>query len=978
MMRQLIYHARPVILMIVVTGLLITTGFLAISTTKPAMADPERLGSISGVVRDRAGTPVSDIQITIRGDSVRGSIRQEIVTDGMGRYSFGLLPAGRYFIQLDDDAERYPSPQFYQDAINLQDATPIVVAGEAITDFDLTIEPGGEFRGRITAPDGSAVANVVVNAYERYSTSTPAQQGVTDLDGRYVITGLAANFYYLEFIDPSQLYYPKFYGDSPTYYEATLVSVSASGQVEGLNTSLVRGSTISGQVTGSGGQPLADIFVQARQLGGSIRRTTTSDAEGNYRVGGLDAGRYALTFSDSTGRYASNSYSNVEFGNEVEIGELEDLTDVNIRLARLGMVQGTVTDESQRPLADVRVRAIPQDSFFATRIAHTDETGNYLLDGLSIDAYHIEFSKSESLYLREYYSNATTLAASTPVTVFLGNILTDVNTSLSVGGAITGVVTHVDGGNLRGLQIRAFPQSTPMTATHFVFTDVVGSHYTYTLGGLPAEPHSVAVQALGNLEYYDNTTVQKRATFVPVIAGQFTSNVNFVLGDDADAATLSGTVRSTLGEPLENVRVSLYCQEPCGSSPVAEEPAEIPVAAGTNPTWNFLRSSYTNDTGHYRFGGLQPRSYRLRFTPSLSDKENRYAFIYHENAIDLASATNIELQPFGVRNDLNATLDVGGAITGVVTVDGYPLRGEEVTFHFWDGYRWEEIANARTDSLTGAYVRPALQTGRYRVEVAGRLSGELYQYYYGNTDIFTDATDVNITAGLTTANINLNLSSDAFLNAAITGTVTANGQPLPNIRVELYRYYDDSPSLFAITDNTGRYRLPDLGDGRYSLAFVDPTATYAISYTRGMTTFEPTSGRLFSVAANRVVTDVNAELVRGGALQGQVIDAAGNGLGQIEIEIYTQVGERWRQALPPFYSDVDGSYQTPGLLTGQYRLYFRDPFYRYPSRYFPNSPSLALAADVMVVAGEMTAVFETVMSRNSPRTWRLYLPVVAR
>lgn len=968
---------RSLAFAILVTALCVAAGFCIIKSTSPVLADSEGLGSLRGVVRNQAGVPVNEILLTLTSNSVAGSIHQTIVTDGAGRYTFGTLPAGLYYIKLEDRADRYPSPQYYDNAIGTDGATPITVAGEDITNFDLTIYPGGELHGRVTDADGRPLANVQANAYQRDSSSSPIRQGVTDSAGRYVITGLAADIYVIEFIDLDQLHYAQFYSGASSFYNAELVGVSANGRVENLDARLQEGSTIRGQVTNSSGAPLAGILVQASR-GYYSERSVLSDENGNYTLGALEAGGYRVAFRDPAERYEAQSYFNAIFDDRIYIGEQEDVTGINVVLTRRGAVEGKVTDEAGNPLANARVRAISRLGNSATRTTNTDEQGEYHLDGLSLVEYGIEFSKPESFYLREYYNNVATLDASIPLTVAPGETLTNVNASLAIGGAITGVVTHVDQALLGFVRISAFPQSSPMTATHSAITTVLSSRYTYTLGGLPAEPYFVKVEARGQAEYHDNTTAQERATLVPVTTGQVTPNVNFVLGDRADAATLSGTVRSAAGNPLGNVNVALYCLAPCGSQESEPVIVELPFStAGTEPTWNYLRSTRTDANGTYQFSGVDPRRYRLRFMPSTSTGGN-HAFQYYDAAVDLMSATEIDLQPFMVRGDVNATLTAGGTLTGVVTIgDGYPVRETRLHLYFWDGYQWTYLTDRAAGYLTGAYAHSGLQTGRYRVAASGSIGGERYHYFYGNTTVLTAATDINVTAGLTVPNVNINLAADAFLNAAITGTVTADGQPLPNIRVELY---DTRSNLVRVTttDRAGRYVADQLATRSYIPVFVDPTATYAIGYVETITTFSTASIRQIYVNANQIITNVNTELVPGSAIQGRVTDIAGNGLKDVQIQISTFVSDSWKSATPIIRTDGEGFYRSPALRPGHYVLYFDDPFGRYRARYYGNSAIREQSPRIEVRVGESVTGVDVVMSKELPHSSYIYLPVVAR
>ncbi len=976
-------YRQPLYYTAFVTLILITGGLCALYAATAVAAEPEALGSISGVVRDRNGTPVGDIELTLSGQSTIGSVAQSVTTDSTGHYRFSLLPTGLYRLTISDEAERYPTPQYYEDAISLQDATAIAVNGDDRTGIDIVLQSGGEIRGRVMSEDGTALANVAVNVYSHTDSRPQSQQGLSTVDGRYVITGLASGFYFLKFTDGNQLHYSKFYADSSSRYGAVPIGVSAGGQVDEINIQLERGSTLQGQVIGSDGPPIANVLVEVRTRFGSIRASGTTGENGTYTVGGLDAGNYLLSFTDPSGRYRPSSYSNVENIDGLVIGEKENLTGLNITLALGGIVEGRVTDEEGNPLADAHVRATPRNSTARPRSAQTDAQGIYQLDGLSLDLHTLEFSNPGSLYISEYYSNVTTLAASTPITVFLGDVLTDVNASLSLGGAITGTIATVDDSPLGRVTVSAIPQNRPVTETLSLITTVVGSRLTYTLGGLPAEPYLVSVRGLGLIEYYNNVGAEERATAVQVTTGGWTRDINFVLGDGADAATMSGTVRTPDGDPRAGVNVSVYCEDPCGRlpavSPIEEVPAEPAQATGADPIWNYLRAITTDDAGHYQIAGLQPRRYRLRFTPRLYDTENRYTFHYYQNALDLASATDIELQPSMVRADLDATLITGGAITGVVMLgDDNPLHNGELTFYFWDGYHWVNIATAAINSLTGTYTRPALQSGRYRVEASVAFGRERYSYFYGNTTVLTAAQDVGVTAGLTTTDINITLPPDVFLNAAITGTVTAGDKPLPNVRVELFPYSGSNPIIYTTTDGDGRYALRNLGESIYFVAFTEPTGAYAIGYSHAITTFDRSIHDAIFLDANTIMTDVNGTLTAGGTIQGQVLDGLGHGVGQVEIDLYTLVGMRWMQATPTVQSDENGFYRTPGLLPGHYRLYFHDPLFRYSARYYGDSSIRELSPDIEVQIGEATKGINVVMTTSSPRTLRVYLPLITR
>ncbi|MEZ4677419.1 MAG: carboxypeptidase-like regulatory domain-containing protein [Caldilineaceae bacterium] len=129
---------------------------------------------------------------------------------------------------------------------------------------------------------------------------------------------------------------------------------------------------------------------------------------------------------------------------------------------------------------------------------------------------------------------------------------------------------------------------------------------------------------------------------------------------------------------------------------------------------------------------------------------------------------------------------------------------------------------------------------------------------------------------------------------------------------------------------------------------------------------------------NEVTTDINGELVPGGLIQGRVTDESGRGLDQITIDVYTRVGSRWRKATPPLQTDETGAYKTSSLYPGKYRIQFRDPFFRYISRYYGDSYSLDFSPDITVRAGATRWDVNVVMTTTSPQLQRFYLPLVTR
>src|SRR5688500_11959553 len=80
-------------------------------------------------------------------------------------------------------------------------------------------------------------------------------------------------------------------------YAAMTEAVSASAIDDALTLRMVRGATISGRLVDAAGAPVAEMQVAVRRseaATGELQHVTTTDDLGEYRLGGLQAGRYLL------------------------------------------------------------------------------------------------------------------------------------------------------------------------------------------------------------------------------------------------------------------------------------------------------------------------------------------------------------------------------------------------------------------------------------------------------------------------------------------------------------------------------------------------------------------------------------------------------------------------------------------------------------------------------------------------------------
>jgi carboxypeptidase family protein len=157
-------------------------------------------------------------------------------------------------------------------------------------------------------------------------------------------------------------------------------------------------ATIRGRVIGAdNGQPLRKA--QVRIVSPDVRenRLATTDADGQYEVKELPAGRYNVTASK--GSFVSLAFGQLrpfESGKPLDIRDGQTIEKVNFALPRGSVITGHVLDDYGDPASDVMVqvtryqyiqgqrRLVP-----AGRGAVTDDIGGFRLFGLSPGQYYL-------------------------------------------------------------------------------------------------------------------------------------------------------------------------------------------------------------------------------------------------------------------------------------------------------------------------------------------------------------------------------------------------------------------------------------------------------------------------------------------------------------------------------------------------------------------------------------------------------------
>lgn len=266
--------------------------------------------------------------------------------------------------------------------------------------------------------------------------------------------------------------------------------IAAQGQVAPAPKSTGEPATgsITGRVVNESGQPVAGASATLRRTNSSTGRTTTTDAEGNFRVNNLDRGLYIITASAP-----AHIFPPSDSGGPPAYYRIGD--SANVRLVRGGVVTGTVTNSMGEPVVAVRVRAMmirdtngrqPTAPFVGLNQYQTDDRGVYRLWGLLPGTYLVSAGGAgmQQFNFNPYDFDAPTYAPSSTrdnaaeVTVTNGEETTvDIRYRGEQGYTISGTVKVVAPMNTASISIS--PAKGSLTSSGNIFQPAGGRGFAF-------------------------------------------------------------------------------------------------------------------------------------------------------------------------------------------------------------------------------------------------------------------------------------------------------------------------------------------------------------------------------------------------------------------------------------------------------------------------------------------------------------------
>ncbi len=543
-------------------------------------------GQIRGKVTNTSAVGIENIYVTVRNSS-NDTIGSDH-TDASGIYRIEGLPSGSYRVYFSNHEQNYVS-EWYNNQTSFEMAGTVAVSAGSITyNINAQLAAGGQISGKVTDASAVGIEDIYVAVYDLGYNRIAYDY--TDASGNYSVVGLPTGNFKVDFDNNEQNFVSEWYNNQTSFYTADPVAVTAGSTTPNINAQLATGGKVTGKVTDASAIGIHNIYVSIYNSVNNYITSDYTDANGNYSLNGLLSDSYRVYFGNSGQNYISEWYNNKTSFNTANavLVSTGSTVNINAQLATGGQVSGKVTNASAIGIEDIEVTAYDSAwNYLAS--AYTDNTGNYIINGLPTGSCKVEFDDQGMNYLSEWYNNQASFDTADAVVVTSGSNTPNINAQLATGGQISGKVTDASAVGIQDIYVAVYDSGNDYLG--YDYTDASGN---YTVSGLPTGSHRVQFydyDYIYQYEWYNNKANFASADPVTVTVGSTTPNINAQLGFGGKSITVSSP---NGGETLTAASFHNITWYYTGS--IASVNIDYSVNNGTS--WNSVVSNTANDESY--------------------------------------------------------------------------------------------------------------------------------------------------------------------------------------------------------------------------------------------------------------------------------------------------------------------------------------------------------------------------------------------